>query len=307
MLAQRISSINSISVICEYTGADIDEVSKAVGRDRRIGNEYLKAGIGFGGSCFAKDVKSLIYLAEGLGLEEVAMYWESVLIINEWQRKRWMKGIVGKMGGGLREKRIVVLGYAFKKGTGDMRESLARDVVEMLVDERPGEIVVWDDGCEIEVLRKELESFKNARVEGDLYTACEGADAVLVCRELERSSSNLQLMDPRPFTIYPSEVDVLDLKVFLSSKSDSDSVYRDSLGRLYPEQACEENCVKCEQREKTHSREQRSIDWKRIVTGMNAPRWIFDGRGVVDRAELEKIGKDIGAEIRIVGVGRQEW
>ncbi|KAI9649767.1 hypothetical protein NHQ30_002348 [Ciborinia camelliae] len=305
MLAQRISSINSISAICECIGADIDEVSKAVGMDRRIGEKYLKAGIGFGGSCFRKDIRSLMYLAESLGLEEVVMYWESVLMINEWQRKRWVKRIVGSLGGGLRGKRVVVAGYAFKKGTGDVRESLARDVVEMLVEERPVEIVVWDDGCEIEVLRDELKGFEVARVEEDLYTACKGADAVLVCRELETAyrGANSMVEDPRPFMNNLSEMELLDLRDFLSSKSDF-SGKDDPLGRLHPEPTCEENCTKCEQKTVIDRRDGRNIDWKRIVMSMNAPRWLFDGRGVMDRAEIEKIEKDVGVEVRVVGVGR---
>ncbi|ESZ92859.1 UDP-glucose 6-dehydrogenase [Sclerotinia borealis F-4128] len=304
MLAQRISSINSISAICECIGADIGEVSKAVGMDRRIGERYLKAGIGFGGSCFGKDVRNLMYLAGGLGLEEVVIYWESVLRINEWQINRWVERMVGCMGGGLRGKKIVVVGYAFKKGTGDVRESLAREVVDMLGEERPGEIVVWDDGCEVGALREELKKFDEARVEENLYTACEGADAILICRELETPSkqTSLPVGDPRPFSNNPSEMDLLNLRNFLWSESEYSSG-DDPLGRLYPEPSCEENCRKCEQRGKTNTRQEEKIEWKRIIKEMNAPRWIFDGRGVVDRAGIEKIGKDVGVEVRVVGVG----
>ncbi|QSZ30215.1 hypothetical protein DSL72_004737 [Monilinia vaccinii-corymbosi] len=241
MLAQRISSINSISAICEFIGADVEEVSESVGMDRRIGDGYLKAGIGFGGSCFRKDISSLMYLAEGLGLKEVAMYWESVLMINEWQRKRWVKTIVEKMGGGLKGKKVVVLGYTFKRGTGDVRESLARDVIETLGEERPREIVVWDGGCEVEVLREELKRLKSSTVEEDLYTACDGADAVLICRELEACSKgrNSMVEDPRPLTDNPSEMELLNLQNFLSSNSHSNSNKYDTLGRLYPEPAPE--------------------------------------------------------------------
>ncbi|KAJ8067716.1 hypothetical protein OCU04_003321 [Sclerotinia nivalis] len=313
MLAQRISSINSISAICECIDANINEVATAVGMDSRIGSKYLKAGIGFGGSCFGKDIRILMFLAEELGLQEVVRYWESVLAVNEWQRRRWVEGIVKALGGGLRGKKMVVLGYAFKKGTGDVRESLAGNVVKMLGEERPGCIVVWDDGCESEVLKEELRGLEGARVEENLYAACDGADAVLVCRELETSSTdaNPELEDPRPFLNHPSEIDLLDLQNYLSSKSHSNLNKDDPLGRLYPEPACEdeENCAKCERSEQRHkgkinTKEAQTIDWKRIIMGLKAPRWIFDGRGVIDRAEMEKIGKDIGVEARVVEVGK---
>lgn len=307
MLAQRISSINSISAICECVGADIEEVSKAVGMDRRIGDKYLKAGIGFGGSCFGKDIRNLIYLAESLGLVEVVIYWESVLMVNEWQRKRWVKTIMERMGGGLRAKKIAVLGYAFKRGTGDVRESLARDVIEMLNEERPREIAVWDDGCDAEVLRKELKRFEGIRVEKDLYTACKGADAVLICRELEASSRkmNSKMNDIRPFLKNPSEMELLNLQSFLSLKAQSFSAKDDPLGRLYREAACEEDCTKCKQSGKINKIEGKKMDWNRIIMGMKAPRWIFDGRGVLSKAELENVGKNLGVEVRVVGVGRR--
>ncbi|TEY73302.1 hypothetical protein BOTCAL_0080g00300 [Botryotinia calthae] len=305
MLAQRISSINSISAICEAINADIDEVSLAVGLDSRIGDKYLKAGIGFGGSCFEKDIKSLIYLAEGLGLDEVVVYWERVIMVNEWQRRRWVERIVRKMGGGLRGKKVVVLGYTFKQGTGDVRESLAREVIRILDEEKPGEIVVWDDGCEREVLKEEVKGVTSVKVEEGLYTACERADALLICRELENSTkrNSEEMIDPRPFFGYPSEMDLLDLRKYLLSQSCAEISMDDPLGRLYPEPPCEESCAKCEHGKSTDLREKQDIDWKRIVKGMKAPRWIFDGRGVVNRTELEKIGKDIGAEVRVVGVG----
>ncbi|KAF7882134.1 hypothetical protein EAF00_011650 [Botryotinia globosa] len=305
MLAQRISSINSISAICEAINADVDEVSLAVGLDSRIGGKYLKAGIGFGGSCFGKDIKSLIYLAEELGMDEVVAYWESVLVVNEWQGRRWVERIVKNMGGGLRGKNVVVLGYTFKRGTGDVRESLAREVIRMLSEEKPGEIVVWDDGCDRGVLREEVKGAASVRVEEDLYMACERADALLICRELENSTKgeSEDLVEPRPFFGCPSEMDLLELRRYLSSQSCVEIDLDDPLGRLYPEPPCEEGCTKCEYGEITNVREEQVIDWKRIVEGMKAPRWIFDGRGAVDRTEMGKIGKDVGVEVRVVAVG----
>ena len=122
-LAQRISSINSISAICEVTGADISEVADAIGKDSRIGPKFLKSGPGFGGSCFKKDILNLVYLAKYYGLNEVADYWLNVVEINSWQQKRVYEIIVRKLFGNLVDKKIAILGFAFKKNTNDTRES----------------------------------------------------------------------------------------------------------------------------------------------------------------------------------------
>jgi len=134
-LAQRISSINSISAVCEITGANIDEVAKAVGTDNRIGNKFLKTGPGFGGSCFKKDLLNLIYLCEHFGLEKVAEYWESVLKINDWQKERIRKLMVEKLFGSITNKKIAVLGFSFKANTNDTRESPSIEIVRSLLEE----------------------------------------------------------------------------------------------------------------------------------------------------------------------------
>jgi len=134
-LAQRISSINSITAICEETGADIKEVSKAVGLDSRIGGEFLNSGPGFGGSCFKKDILNLVYLSSFFGLKEVASYWESVLEINDWQQSRISKLIVKKLFGNLTNKKIVILGFSFKANTNDTRESPAINICKNLLEE----------------------------------------------------------------------------------------------------------------------------------------------------------------------------
>lgn len=121
MLAQKISSINSISAICEASGADIQEVARAIGSDTRIGNKFLQASVGFGGSCFQKDINSLIYLCETLNLKEVAEYWHQVLVINDYQKKRFADKITKQLFGTLNNKIITVFGFAFKKNTGDTR------------------------------------------------------------------------------------------------------------------------------------------------------------------------------------------
>jgi UDPglucose 6-dehydrogenase len=123
MLAQRISSINSLSALCEKTGANIDELSKAIGMDHRIGPHFLKASVGFGGSCFQKDILNLVYLCKYYGLEEVAEYWHQVVKINNYQKRRFIEKIVNFFNGELKNKKIVILGWAFKENTNDSRES----------------------------------------------------------------------------------------------------------------------------------------------------------------------------------------
>ncbi|KAG1059503.1 hypothetical protein G6F42_028291 [Rhizopus arrhizus] len=121
MLAQRISSINALSAICEATGADVDEVAYACGRDTRLGSKFLKASVGFGGSCFQKDILNLVYLSTQLNLPEVAEYWKQVYTLNEYQKKRFVKKIISTLFNTITNKRIAVLGFAFKKDTGDTR------------------------------------------------------------------------------------------------------------------------------------------------------------------------------------------
>ena len=132
MLAQRISSINSLSVLCEKTGANIDELSKAIGSDHRIGSHFLKASVGFGGSCFQKDILNLVYLCKYYNLYEVAEYWHQVVKINEYQKERFAEKVIEYFGGNLTGKRIAILGWAFKSNTNDSRESAAIKVSEIL-------------------------------------------------------------------------------------------------------------------------------------------------------------------------------
>jgi UDPglucose 6-dehydrogenase len=142
-LAQRVSSINSISALCEKTDADISEVAKAVGMDSRIGDKFLKAGIGFGGSCFKKDILNLVYLCSYYGLQEVAAYWESVVKINEYQQERFMANILNSMFSTLAGKKICILGFSFKADTGDTRESPAIYISQKLLAEH-AEVIISD-------------------------------------------------------------------------------------------------------------------------------------------------------------------
>jgi UDPglucose 6-dehydrogenase len=121
MLAQKISSINSVSAICEASGADIMDVSRAVGADSRIGNKFLQPSVGFGGSCFQKDINNLIYLCESLNLKEVADYWSQVIIMNDYQKLRFFNRIVSCLFNTLNKKKITIFGFTFKKNTADTR------------------------------------------------------------------------------------------------------------------------------------------------------------------------------------------
>ncbi len=140
-LAQRISSINSISAICEKTEANVMEVARAIGMDKRIGSNFLSPSVGFGGSCFKKDILNLVYICESYGLHEVAAYWESVIAINEYQKKRFVNTMLRAMFNTITEKKITIFGFAFKADTGDTRESPAIDIVRSLIDERANVVI----------------------------------------------------------------------------------------------------------------------------------------------------------------------
>ena len=154
-LAQRISSINAIGAICEATGADVREVKKAIGSDQRIGDNFLNAGPGFGGSCFQKDILNMIYLSKYFGLEAVANYWEQVLILNNWQKRRISKLVVENLFGTVNGKKIVILGFAFKANTNDTRESSAIEITKALLAEG-AEIVIHDPKVNEDQISKEL-------------------------------------------------------------------------------------------------------------------------------------------------------
>lgn len=155
-LAQRISSINSISALCEATGADVDEVARAIGTDSRIGPKFLKASVGFGGSCFQKDILNLTYLCEHFGLPEVAAYWDQVVRMNDWQKSRFSTKIVNTLFNTVRDKRIAVWGFAFKKDTNDTRESASIYICRDLMQEG-AQIALYDPRVPVELIHQELE------------------------------------------------------------------------------------------------------------------------------------------------------
>ena len=178
-LAQRVSAINAISAIAEVTGADVDEVAAVVGMDSRIGPRFLKAGVGFGGSCFKKDILNLAYLAEAHGLVEVAEYWRQVIHLNEFQSTHFVTRMVQAMFNSLSGKRIAVLGFAFKADTADTRESPAARVCRLLLEE--GAHLAIHDPKAMENAKKDLESI-NGSIDfcEDAYVASKGAHAIVL-------------------------------------------------------------------------------------------------------------------------------
>jgi UDPglucose 6-dehydrogenase len=182
-LAQRISSINSISALCEKTTADVTEVSRAIGLDSRIGKRFLEASVGFGGSCFKKDILNLVYICESYGLDEVARYWESVVFVNEYQKRRFVHTMLRAMFDTVADKRIALLGFAFKKDTADTRESPALLVARKLIEERA--VVVVSDPKALANARAELRDAPDGRVlfEENPYAAARGAHALAVLTE----------------------------------------------------------------------------------------------------------------------------
>jgi UDPglucose 6-dehydrogenase len=199
-LAQRISSINAMSALCESTGADVNEVAYAVGKDSRIGPKFLNASVGFGGSCFQKDILNLVYICECNGLPEVANYWKQVVSINDYQKTRFVKRVVSSMFNTVSGKKIAVLGFAFKKDTGDTRETPAIDVCHGLLGDK-ALLSIYDPQVTEEQIKRDLAmnkfdwdhpqhlqpqsptAFKQVSVVWDAYDACKDAHGICVITE----------------------------------------------------------------------------------------------------------------------------
>jgi UDPglucose 6-dehydrogenase len=231
-LAQRISSINSISALCEATGADVDEVAHAIGRDSRIGPKFLKASVGFGGSCFQKDILNLVYLCEHFGLPEVAAYWEGVVKMNDWQKHRFAAKIVRALYNSAADKTIAVLGFAFKKDTNDTRESAAIAVCRDLLAEQ-ARVVIYDPKVPADEIRRDVlgggPDNPRLTVAETAYAAAAGAHALAIATEWD---------------------------------------------------------------------EFKQLDYARIFAAMAKPAFFFDGRNIVDLAQLKAIG------FRAFGIGK---
>ncbi len=218
-LAQRISSINSVSALCEVTGADVNEVAKAIGTDTRIGSKFLKSGPGFGGSCFKKDILNLTYLCRHFGLPEVAEYWENVVKLNDWQQERIARLVVQKLFGTLAGKKISLLGFAFKANTNDTRESPAIMIAKRLLEEG-AELAIYDpkvEGYQIKsCLSDTTLNVNNANSNKytvnndgrwgsaeDIYSSLKGADAALILTEWEEFK-NLNWSEIAPIMRQPA-------------------------------------------------------------------------------------------------------
>ncbi|KAH8679100.1 udp-glucose 6-dehydrogenase [Tricladium varicosporioides] len=315
-LAQRISSINSISAICEATGADISEISQSVGLDSRIGSQFLKAGVGFGGSCFKKDILSLCYIATSCGLPEVAQYWEQVLKINEWQGSRFVRRVLKHLNGTLVAKKLAVLGFAFKGGTGDVRESPSMECIKELLEDEPKEVAIFDPYCKPQEVKDEIERTCGKEVLSenggpveiymDPYEACAGSHAVLVMtdaklfRTLKSPSHHPSgLKDPRPFDrLQPTESEVFELEVFLEKTFG----ISDPLQRYVEEPECSPECRICDKTERNANEagtlhENLKLDWARIAYHLATPKLVFDGKGVLDADIMIELG------VNLVSVG----
>tara|TARA_Y100001978_G_C23676333_1_gene426609 strand:+ start:481 stop:1368 length:888 start_codon:yes stop_codon:yes gene_type:complete len=201
-LAQRLSSINSISAMCESTEADISEVTKAIGADTRIGNKFLKAGPGFGGSCFKKDILNLVYLCNYFGLNEVGEYWLEVLKLNSWHQNRISNLVIKKLFGTVTNKKITILGFAFKANTNDTRESPSISVCKNLLEEGAF-LNIHDPKVKSNQISEELgkKEYKNHHLdhkdyllegqwflEKDIKKACKGSDAIVILTDWKQYS-----------------------------------------------------------------------------------------------------------------------
>ena len=231
-LAQRVSSINSISAICEKTEADVEEVAQAIGMDSRIGDKFLKASVGFGGSCFQKDILNLVYIAKSLELHEVSDYWNQVIKINDYQKTRFAKQIMKSLFGTVSGKKITLLGWAFKKNTNDTRESAAIYVADILI-ENGANICVYDPKVTKQQMLSDLD-YLNTRSTKD---------------NLKALSS---YSDPYAATDSSHAVAII-----------------------------------------TEWDEFKEYDWKKIYSTLIKPAKIFDGRNILDKTELARIGFEV--------------
>lgn len=345
MLAQRISSINTISILCQVTGADVDEVATAVGADPRIGPKFLRAGIGFGGSCFKKDILSLAYLADSLNLPEISAYWRSVVEMNELARNVFASRVIECLNNTLRGKKVAILGYAFKKDTNDTRESPALEIIRSLLEENPQEVAVFDPCCSSTNIEKEIERLlgchrKVLRQHGgpvtvytNVYDACYACNAVLVTTDADEFSTSVSVSPSVPGQggRPPARVALSkgDIAADPTANKDWESVSGPTLSAprdsaLFDQQKpstmvlplclnkpppSTEQIVGCdwEKAERgahvIHRLDEHPvnipIDWARISYHMQMPKWVFDGRGVLNVDKMGELG------FRVETVGRQ--
>lgn len=330
MLAQRISSINAISSICERSGADIADIQIALGSDSRIGSACLRAGIGFGGSCLKKDIIGLVHLAKTLNLPSVGEYWLQVLRMNHAQSRRFAERVVSRLEGSLADKKLAIFGWAFKKGTSDMRETRSVHVLKELLKKSVKDVAIFDPGCDPADVQNEAQSTKrfvawkserphsNVAVHEDPYTACQGADAVLILTDWDQfrclpkpkrpplvPSREAGAEDTLGSPSYFSRTDGTPCEVGLSlsklSIRDDKSLGKTSrsvgntFSRLKPDLPCPSDCKDCWKTTTAWSISEGVVDWKRISAAMKSPKWVFDGRNVLNIVEMEKLGFKVEA------------
>ncbi|KAL9658447.1 hypothetical protein ABK040_005990 [Willaertia magna] len=246
MLAQRISSVNAISALCEKTGADIQQVSYAVGMDTRIGSKFLQASVGFGGSCFQKDILNLVYLAEHYHLPEVAEYFYNIVKINNYQRERFAKKVIHKLFNTVSNKKIAVLGFAFKKDTADTRESSSIYICKSLLEERAN-LHIYDPKVPEEQIMDDLKRIMNGCYDGDFSAHLhQSPESEMVTSQVTASLDPYSAINDAHAVLILTEWD-----------------------------------------------EFKTYDYKKIFESMKKPAYIFDGRNLLDKEELEKIGFDV--------------
>ncbi|GAB7366258.1 hypothetical protein MBLNU230_g7816t1 [Neophaeotheca triangularis] len=331
MLAQRISSINSLSAVCEATGADIDELAYAVGLDNRIGPKMMKASAGFGGSCFKKDVLSLVYIAESLHLPEVASYWKSVVDINEYQKERFTKRITKCLYNTLANKKIAVLGFAYKKDTGDTRESSAISVIGQMIAEN-ARIAIYDPKVSEEQIHRDLSMDNKPEVVKkcvtvckDAYSACENACAVVILTEWDEFKTDT--LNIPPAMLNQQQLKEAEAKAGAQQKSmqrvhtsnsesdksgsvgsggeseneNDDNVFSDRSNMSTPMSLDEQELKKsmdATMAVNSNAKQPNRLDWTKVASIMRRPRLVFDGRNVIDSAKLEAL------HFHVQGIGK---
>ncbi|KAK5127327.1 hypothetical protein LTR85_006666 [Meristemomyces frigidus] len=297
MLAQRISSINSLSAICEATGAEIEELAQVVGLDVRIGGRMLKASAGFGGSCFKKDVLSLVYIAESLHLEEVALHWKSVVDLNEYQKGRFARRITRALHNTLANKRIAILGWAYKKNTRDTRESAAITIAGQLIAEG-AQLAIYDPLVSEKQIFDDLESAcpnasSSVKVYPDASAACIDACAVVIMTEWDEFKTDYAGSPTFGGMANSSTDDHHLTSTSTSASSDSGIDMQDDPSEksaVLPAPGIDDNPNYSTKR----------IDWRHIAAVVRRPRLVFDGRNVVDSDMLASLG------FRVQSIGKAD-
>lgn len=290
LLAQRISSINALSAICEATGADVGEIAYAAGLDNRIGSRMLQASVGFGGSCFRKDVLNLSYMAESLHLPEVAAYWQSVVAINEWQKSRFTKRVISSLYGTLTGKKIAVYGFSYKKNTADTRESAAISVVRDLIAEQAKVCIydpqvtkaqVWEEldinGCHL----SDVEKF--VTIAQDPYQCASDSHAVIVLTEWDEFSN-------KDIVPKPKKSGAEDAQQLLPSPAASEPSSDNEQMDMTPADQSARARYNPKTAAKHADAQNAKVDWEQVFDVMERPAFVFDGRRVIDAGKLQRLG-----------------